>query len=82
MARATVDRKVLDTLIRAKLATLHRCRNVRPLPVRWQTPDENGLNWTVSGWTGEDQLVRTCVEQMQPYLSILNANFRIPAPGR
>lgn len=82
MARATVDKKVLDTLIRAKLATLNKCGRVRPLPVRWQAPDESGLNWTVSGWTGENGDVKECADEMGPYLALLHANFRIPPPSR
>lgn len=77
MARATVDRKVLDTLIRAKVATLRPCLGVRPLPVAWQEPDEHGSNWAVSGWAGEAEAVRACVEQIQAYLQILHANFQI-----
>lgn len=78
MARATVDKKVLDTLIRAKVASLERCREVRPLPVRWQEPDEHGRNWTVSGWAGETDAVRECIQKMQAYLQVLHANFQIP----
>ena len=82
MARATVDKKVLDTLIRAKVATLDECKGVRPLPVRWKAPDESGLNWTISGWTGQNGAVDHCIRQMQAYLQILHANFRIPASAR
>jgi hypothetical protein len=82
MARATVDKKVLDTLIRAKVATLERCREVRPLPVQWQSPDESGLNWKVSGWSGATEAVRACDEQMGPYLELLRSHFQIPGEAR
>lgn len=81
MARATVDRKVLDMLIRAKAATMETCTQVRPLPVRWRVPDEQGTNWTVSGWTGETAQVTKCMEEMGAYIRLLHANFRIPAPA-
>jgi hypothetical protein len=82
MARATVDKKVLDTLIRAKVATLDRCKDVRPLPVQWQAPDETGLNWAVSGWSGATDAVRACDEQMRPYLELLRNHFLIPGEAR
>ena len=78
MSKATVNRKILDTLIRAKVATLSSCTGVRPLPVTWQSPDEAGINWVVSGWAGESDAVRRCVEQMQAYLRLLAAHFQIP----
>lgn len=82
MARATVDKKVLDTLIRAKVATLEKCKDVRPLPVQWQSPDESGLNWKVSGWSGATEAVRDCVDQMRPYIELLRNHFQIPGEAR
>ena len=78
MARATVDKKVLDTLIRAKVATLEKCKDVRPLPVQWRSRDETGLNWAVSGWSGDSDSVRHCDKQMRPYLDLLRSHFQIP----
>jgi hypothetical protein len=77
MVRATVDKKVLDTLIRAKLQTLEKCRGVRPLPVAWQEPDAEGTNWSVSGWTGGSEEVRRCEEQMKDYIALLRSNFLV-----
>ena len=79
MSKATVNRKILDTLIRAKVATLTNCKGVRPLPVAWQAQDEAGRNWLVSGWTGESGAVRRCVEQMHAYLRLLSTHFQIPS---
>jgi len=77
MVRATVNKKVLDTLIRAKLATLEKCRGVRPLPVIWQEPDDTGTNWAVTGWAGASDEVRHCEEQMKDYIALLRSNFLV-----
>jgi len=81
MVRATVNKKVLDTLIRAKLATMEKCRGVRPLPVRWQEPDANGTNWVLTGWAGGSDEVRHCEEHMQDYLALLRSNFLVTREG-
>lgn len=81
MVRAIVNRKVLDTLIRAKLATLEKCRGVRPLPVTWQEPDAEGSNWVVTGWAGGSEEVRHCEEQMKDYIALLRSNFLVAPEG-
>ncbi len=78
MSKATVNKKILDTLIRAKVATLTSCTGVRPLPVTWHAPDAAGINWVVSGWAGETDAVQRCIEQIQSYLHLLRAHFQIP----
>ena len=40
MPKATISRRVLDTLIRAKLAKLNGCVNVEPLPVAWHAAED------------------------------------------
>ena len=82
MAKATVDKKILDTLIRAKVASLEACKGVRPLPVAWQSPDQAGVNWAISGWVGANDDVRECEGRMQGYLQVLRANFQIPGEDR
>jgi hypothetical protein len=77
MARATIPKPVLDSLIRAKLAELQRCAHIRPLPVSW-VPNRSGCNWTIPGWTGDARLVRDCSEQLAPYLELLRSQFNIP----
>lgn len=78
VTRAIVEERVLDTLIRAKLATLEHCKAVQVLPVKWREPDASGSNWTVSGWSGETAAVMRCVEEMESYLQFLFANFLVP----
>ena len=52
MAKATISKRVLDTLIRAKLARMEHCDKIEPLPVAWRKRDGNGCNWEIPGWTG------------------------------
>jgi len=78
MARATIPKPVLDTLIRAKLADLQRCSGIRPLPVSWVANRGSGCNWTIPGWTGDARLVRDCTEQLASYLDLLRSQFNIP----
>jgi hypothetical protein len=78
MARATIPKPVLDSLIRAKLADLQRCAEIRPLPVSWVASGGNGCNWTIPGWTGDARRVRDCTEQIGPYLELLRSQFNIP----
>ncbi len=77
MPRAIIDKSILDSLIRAKLATLEGCRDVEALPVTWR---ENGerCNWMLPGWTGDAQAVAKCSDRMSHYLSFLQAQFDIP----
>src|SRR5690242_162799 len=62
MSKATISRRVLDTLIRAKLAKTGGCENVEPLPVAWKDPNANGCNWEIPGWTGDAKNVAACAE--------------------
>lgn len=78
MARATIPKPVLDTLIRAKLADLQRCAGIKPLPVAWVAQGNGGCNWTIPGWTGDAHRVRDCTEQIGPYLELLRSQFNIP----
>lgn len=84
MARATIPKPVLDSLIRAKLADLQRCAEITPLPVSWVPHGGNGCNWTIPGWTGDARKVLECTEQLGAYLELLRAQFNIPeepSPG-
>jgi hypothetical protein len=78
MARATIPKPVLDSLIRAKLADLQRCAGIRPLPVSWVPSHGSGCNWTIPGWSGDARLVQECTGQMGPYLELLKSQFNIP----
>jgi len=78
MSRATVNKRVLDTLIRAKLAKMGDCGKVEPLPVAWRRRQENGCNWEIPGWTGDARDVQGCLEQLRDYLRFLREQFDIP----
>ena len=78
MARATIPKPVLETLIRAKLADMQRCAQIKPLPVSWVPNRSNGCNWTIPGWTGDARVVSDCVERLGPYLELLRSQFKIP----
>jgi len=77
MAKATISKRVLDTLIRAKLAKVEGCHRVEPMPVAWKNPNGNGSNWEIPGWTGEVQHVSVCVEQLRDYIKFLSDQFDI-----
>ena len=77
-AKATINKRVLDTLIRAKLAKLNGCGNVEPMPVAWRRRDANGCNWEIPGWTGDGRLVDGCIDQLRDYLRFLREQFDIP----
>lgn len=84
MARATIPKPVLDSLIRAKLADLQGCAEIRPLPVSWVPNGDSGCNWAIPGWTGDARRVEGCTEQIGPYLELLRSQFNIPeerSPG-
>lgn len=78
MARVTIPKPVLDTLIRAKLAEMQSCSEIRPLPVSWVPRRGNGCNWTIPGFTGDPGRVRDCTERIGPYLELLRSQFNIP----
>jgi hypothetical protein len=78
MAKATISKRVLDTLIRAKLARLDPCTKIEPLPVTWRRRDGNGCNWEIPGWTGESHHVDTCLRDLRDYLRFLSEQFDVP----
>ena len=78
MAKATISKRVLDTLIRAKLARIENCTKIEPLPVAWRRRDRNGCNWEIPGWTGESGRVDTCLGQLRDYLRFLSEQFDVP----
>lgn len=81
MSRATISKRVLDTLIRAKLAKMGPCGTVEPLPVAWRQREANGCNWEIPGWTGDARAVQSCLEQLRDYLRFLREQFDIPEEG-
>jgi hypothetical protein len=78
MTKATISKRVLDTLIRAKLARLENCSNIEPLPVTWRRRNGSGCNWEIPGWTGESRHVDSCVLQLREYLQFLSEQFDVP----
>lgn len=78
MAKATISKRVLDTLIRAKLARLDNCTNIEPLPVAWRRRNGDGCNWVIPGWTGDSRRVDGCVDQLRDYLRFLSEQFDVP----
>jgi len=79
MAKATISKRVLDTLIRAKLARLENCDKIEPLPVAWRKRgDPDGCNWEIPGWTGESRHVDGCLSQLRDYLHFLSEQFDVP----
>lgn len=82
MARAVIDKTILDSLINAKLASLADCTGVQALPVAWrQAVAGAGCNWHIPGWVGDARGVARCTERVAQYLSFLQAQFDIPAEG-
>lgn len=77
MARAVVTRKTLDTLIRARISTLPGCAGVEALPVA-RRPGRAGCNWSAQGFVGEAEAVRRCVDEIEGYVAILQAQFNLP----
>jgi len=78
MAKATISKRVLDTLIRAKLARLENCSEIEPLPVAWRRRGRDGCNWEIPGWTGESRRVDGCLLQLRDYLHFLREQFDVP----
>lgn len=78
MQRAKIDKTILDSLIRAKLATLEGCSGVEAMPVAPRERRGTGCNWHIPGWTGDASRVGACMDRMGQYLSFLQAQFDIP----
>ena len=81
MNRATVSKKTLDALIRAKLATLDGCAKVEALPVTHAETAYDGCNWIIPGWVGDVNRVRLCVDHLDHYVRFLRSQFDIPVRG-
>jgi hypothetical protein len=78
MAKATISKRVLDTLIRAKLARVDPCLRIEALPVAWRKRDGSGCNWEIPGWTGESGHLDACLAQLRDYLRFLREQFDVP----
>ncbi len=78
MPKAIISKRVLDTLIRAKLSRLENCHQIEPLPVAWRNRDRNGCNWEIPGWTGESRGIDSCLDQLRDYLHFLSEQFDVP----
>lgn len=77
MERVVISKRVLDRLIRAKLAMLEECAGVNALPVVVKTTSGRGCNWSVPGWTGEALFVDKCQRKMKTYLEFLRGQFDV-----
>ncbi|HET9651423.1 MAG TPA: hypothetical protein VFP36_04505 [Usitatibacter sp.] len=75
-----ISKRILDRLIRAKLVQLDSCAGVQVLPVVVSRGSGNGCNWTVTGWTGDAQIVDRCRDKMRGYLEFLQGQFDITEP--
>ena len=78
MPKATISKRVLDTLIRAKLRKVEECLGVEPLPVTWRRRDRQGCNWEIPGWTGDLHHVEDCIGHLRDYLKFLSEQFDVP----
>lgn len=78
MDRVVISKRVLDRLIRAKLEMINDCGGVTALPVVVSPrPSHLGCNWSIPGWTGEQDLVNRCNEKMRGYLEFLRGQFNV-----
>lgn len=78
MDRVVISKRVLDRLIRAKLEMMEDCGGVAALPVVVDTrAGARGCNWTIPGWTGEQEFVDRCGQKMRSYLEFLRGQFNV-----
>jgi hypothetical protein len=78
MERVVISKRVLDRLIRAKLEMMDECGGVNALPVVVKTkPPGRGCNWTIPGWTGEQEFVGRCTGKIRGYLDFLSTQFDV-----
>lgn len=83
MSRNVVTAGVLDALIKARLATLPGCQDVKALAVTHSPTGHGGSNWTVPGWIGGHDAVSRCRDHMLHYLDYLGSQYDIsPGNGR
>ena len=75
-AKAVISTRVLDALIRNKLASLPDCGDVEPMPVV-RAAGPNGCNWKVPGWVGDSRAVARCEREMEKYLAFLASQFNV-----
>jgi hypothetical protein len=78
MPRHLVTAGVLDALIKARLAALPGCTEVKALGVTHSRSGPGGANWTVPGWTGAADAVAGCRDTMLTYLEYLGSQYDIP----
>jgi len=79
MTRHIVTAGVLDALIKARLAALPGCGEVKALGVTHSKPGHGGSNWTVPGWVGSSDAVERCRGAIDHYLDYLGSQYDIPA---
>jgi hypothetical protein len=79
MPRHTVTAGVLDALIKARLASLPVCREVKALGVTHSLQGPGGSNWNVAGWVGAADEVALCRDHMLHYLDYLGSQYDIPS---
>jgi hypothetical protein len=78
MDRVVISKRVLDRLIRAKLEMMDECAGVTALPVVVKARTGNrGCNWTIPGWTGDQEFVADCNRRIRGYLEFLRGQFNV-----
>jgi hypothetical protein len=79
MRRHTVTAGVLDALIKARLANLPGCEDVKALGVTRCPSGPGGSNWNVPGYVGSSDAVSRCRDHLVHYLDYLGSQYDIPA---
>ena len=79
--RTVVPRRVIDRLIREKLADVVDGVPVSVLPVVPRTPQDGECNWVVPGWVGDTKSVERSRERMHAYVCLLASQFDIANDG-
>ena len=75
--RMLISRRVLDELIRRKLARTPGCEGVEALPVVAVAQSRLACNWIVPGWLGDAAQVARTRGLVDPYLRFLATQFDV-----
>ncbi len=75
--RGVVSGRVIDALIRSKVASLGGCEGVEPMPVVRNASPSGRCNWTMPGFSGDASRVAACRERISGYLEFLGSQFDI-----
>lgn len=78
VARTTITKSELDSIIRMHLEQLDGCGTIVAMPVVWRRPQRGECNWAVPGWTGDSRSVHACLELINAKLRALRDAYDIP----